>query len=203
MNCILIHGMGRTPLSMLLLYYRLKRAGHCPHLFGYSPAIAALQQVSQRLIQTIESITPNQPYALIGHSLGSVIIRTATRQLTHHLPQACFFLAPPMVACQAARFFARFWLYQLINGEMGQLLAQDKFMADLTLPANTKIYIGIGGPQADWLPFGTQINDGILSAQEAGLGLQTPVMTVPEIHTFIMNSRMITEDIIKTLSQNY
>ncbi|NEO88098.1 MAG: alpha/beta hydrolase [Spirulina sp. SIO3F2] len=200
MHCILIHGMGRTPFSMLPLHYRLKQAGHTSRLFGYLPAIDSLEQVSDRLITIIEQTARNRPYVLIGHSLGSVIIRATVPKLTQHPPQTCFFLAPPMVACQAARFFSRFWPYQFINGEMGQLLTQDQFMSDLTLPANTKIYIGTGGPQADWLPFGNQPNDGILAAREAGLGSQAQVMTVPAMHTFIMNSDAIFEDIIKTLS---
>ena len=37
----------------------------------------------------------------MGHSLGTVIIRTALGQLENRAPCACFFLAPPMVACKA------------------------------------------------------------------------------------------------------
>lgn len=192
--------MGRTPFSMLPLHYRLKQAGHTSRLFGYLPAIDSLEQVSDRLIALINQTTRHRPYVLIGHSLGSVIIRTAVPKLAHHPPRNCFFLAPPMVACQAARFFSQFGLYQFINGEMGQLLTQEEFMANLPLPPNTKIYIGTGAPQADWLPLGTQPNDGILTAQEAGLGSAAAVMTVPAMHTFIMNSSEVFADICKTLS---
>lgn len=199
MNIILLHGMGRTPLSMVLLARRLRAAGHHPQLFGYFAAIDSLEKVSDRLLTTIEHLSPDQPYALIGHSLGSVIIRTTLPKLTR-LPDVCFFLAPPMVACRAARFFARFLPYQLLNGEMGQLLSQDTFMSSLSLPTNTKIYIGTAGPQASWLPLGTQPNDGLLTDQEAGLGSSASVMTVPVTHTFIMNSQVVTEDIIRVLT---
>lgn len=43
MDLILVHGMGRTPLSMLRLRRRLRRAGHHPILFGYSPTFETLQ----------------------------------------------------------------------------------------------------------------------------------------------------------------
>lgn len=37
MDMVLVHGMGRMPLSMLRLHRRLRRSGHHPVLFGYSP----------------------------------------------------------------------------------------------------------------------------------------------------------------------
>jgi hypothetical protein len=37
MDLVLIHGMGRTSLSMLRLRRRLRRAGHNPMLFGLPP----------------------------------------------------------------------------------------------------------------------------------------------------------------------
>ncbi len=51
---------------------------------------------------------------------------------------------------------------------MGQLLADEPFMLQLPMPpVSTRIYAGVGGPRASWLPFGTEANDGILSVSEA------------------------------------
>lgn len=197
LNIVLIHGMGRTPLSMLYLQHRLRKLGYITHLFGYSPILESLQAVTDRLVQLIQTKIGSQPYTLLGHSLGTVIIRNAYPQLSSHLPAACFFLAPPMVACQAAKFFSKVGLYRLLTGEMGQLLAQDSFIDQLTQPPNTKIYVGTGGPRASWLPFGNELNDGILTVAEASGGHQ--VVTVPAIHTFIMNSTPVFEDIAQSL----
>lgn len=197
LNIVLIHGMGRTPLSMLYLQHRLRQLGHTPHLFGYSPTLESLQTVTDRLVQLIQTKIGSQPYALLGHSLGTVIIRNAYPQLSSHPPAACFFLAPPMMACQAAKFFSTVGLYRLLTGEMGQLLAQDSFIDQLPLPPHTKIYVGMGGPRAPWLPFGNELNDGILSVAEASGGHK--VVTVPTIHTFIMNSTPVFEDIAQSL----
>ncbi|KAI9131872.1 alpha/beta hydrolase [Acaryochloris sp. CCMEE 5410] len=194
---MLIHGMGRTPLSMLYLQHRLRKLGHTPHLFGYSPTLESLQTVTDRLVQLIQAQIGFQPYALLGHSLGTIIIRSAYPQLSSHPPAACFFLAPPMMACQAAKFFSKVGLYRLLTGEMGQLLAQARFINQLTLPPHTKIYVGTGGPRASWLPFGNELNDGILTVAEASDGHK--VVTVPAIHTFIMNSTPVFEDIAQSL----
>jgi hypothetical protein len=139
-------------------------------------------------------------YALVGHSLGSVIIRTALGQLGNRLPSACFFLAPPMTACRAARFFSRFWPYRLLMGEMGQLLADETFMHRLPMPPSpTRIYVGVSGPRAAWLPFGMEANDGILGVSEATGAFAALAVEVPALHTFIMNSRQLVDDMVGML----
>ena len=203
MDVVLIHGMGRTPLSMLRLRRRLRRAGHRGVLFGYSPTFETLQGATARLLKLIERRVDTSHYALVGHSLGTVIIRMALGQLQDRLPAACCFLAPPMVACKAARFFSRFRLYRLLTGEMGQVLALESFMRQLPMPAvPTRIYAGIGGPRAAWLPFGMEANDGILSVSEATGRFAADVVEVPSIHTFIMHSKRVAADIASFLAQS-
>lgn len=200
MDVVLIHGMGRTPLSMLRLRRRLRRAGHRPLLFGYSPTFETLQGATARLVKLIERRVDTANYALVGHSLGTVIIRSALGHLENRTPSACFFLAPPMLACQAARFFSRFRLYRWMTGEMGQLLAQDAFMRGLPMPAApTRIYAGVGGPQAAWLPFGSEANDGILSVSEATGKFAAQAIEVPCLHTFIMNATQVFDDMARLL----
>lgn len=200
MDVILIHGMGRTPISMLRLRRHLRRAGHNPMLFGYSPTFETLQGATGRLVRRIGRRVDNAPYALVGHSLGSVIIRSALGQLENRMPAACFFLSPPMVACRAAKTFSRFWLYRVLTGEMGQLLANDAFMQRLPMPpAFTRIYVGTGGPRKRWLPFGMEANDLILSVAEATGGFKALAVEVPALHTFIMHSPQVHDDIIRSL----
>ena len=202
MDLVLIHGMGRTPLSMLRLRRRLRRAGHRPILFGYSPTLETLQGATTRLVKLIDRRVGSGDYALVGHSLGTVIIRTALGQLENRMPAACFFLAPPLLACKAARFFSRFRLYRLLMGEMGQLLADEAFMRQLPMPAvPTRIYAGVGGPRAAWLPFGMDANDGILSVSEATGPFAGDVVEVPSIHTFIMHSKRVAADIASFLAE--
>jgi pimeloyl-ACP methyl ester carboxylesterase len=202
MDVVLIHGMGRTPLSMLRLRRRLRRAGHRAILFGYSPTFESLDGATARLVRLIGRRVRSPRYALVGHSLGAVIIRNALGRLRDRAPTACCFLAPPMVACKAARFFSRFWLYRLLTGEMGQLLADSAFMQQLPLPAApTRIYAGTGGPRAAWLPFGMQPNDGILSVPEATGAFSGEVVEVPSIHTFIMHSKTVAADLVHFLDR--
>lgn len=200
MHAILIHGMGRTPLSMVLLAIRLRLAGIRPHLFGYSAAFEGWQSCASRLTRFIETHTEHDNYIVVGHSLGTVLTRAVLPRLSRP-PKACFLLAPPTIACLAARKFAPLKLYQWLTGEIGQLLAKQEFMAALPQPtAPAKIYAGVGGATGRYSLFGKQPNDGILALHETLLP-QISVLIVPSVHTFIMNARAVAQDIIRLASE--
>ena len=196
MQAILIHGMGRTPASMLILAMRLRSAGIRPHFFAYSAAFERWKTCVNRLESCIHQHTRNDEFIIIGHSLGTVLTRGVLPKLTHK-PVACFFLAPPTKACFAARKLAPLRLYKLLTGEMGQLLANPAFMDSLHLPdMPTKIYAGNAGLRGRYSPFGEQANDGVLSVTETLLP-PIPTETIPAVHTFIMNKKAIADDIVK------
>lgn len=181
---------------MGVLYTRMRMAGFKPHLFGYAPSFETFADCTTRLVAKIQQTLGNQPYALIGHSLGTVLIRGALPALETHPPLACFFLAPPSLACRAARFFADNPLYKLLMGEMGQLLADEHFMAALPKPlSNTWIFAGTKGLPSRLSPFGNTVNDGILTVDETRIGADIPVIEIPATHTFIMNSGLVAEGI--------
>lgn len=186
---------------MLVLRRRLRRRGHRVQLFGYLPTAEGLDSVSDRLARRVMETIGGRPYALAGHSLGTVVIRAAmARGLASNPPRHCFFMAPPMAACKAAKFFSGFMAYRVLTGQMGSLLAQDDFMRDLPMPGNLTVYAGTAGPTGPLSPFGEEPNDGILSLSEASGpdGVQT--IQVPALHTFIMNSRLVSDDIARRLS---
>ena len=195
MDAILIHGMGRTPLAFSLLAARLWNSDIRPRFFGYSVTFERLEGCVQRLERFISHRVGKNEYIIIGHSLGTVITRAALPRLIH-TPLACFLLTPPTQACQMARHFApRPWA-KLLGGEMAQLLADQQFMESipaLNIPA--KIYAGTAGPRGRYSPFRDEPNDSVLTVRET---LLPNVLheTYPVLHTFIMNSKAITQDIV-------
>jgi len=196
MEAILIHGMGRTPAAMSILAARLGRAGIRPHLFGYSVTFERWDECIQRYKNFIERRTQNTDYIIVGHSLGTVLTRATLPRLTHK-PTACFFLAPPTQVTKAARNFAHRYLIRLFMGEIGHVLTDRQFMETLPLPSvPTKIYAGTAGPRGRYSPFGEELNDGLLTVNETLLP-SVPMQTVPSLHTFIMNSKVVTQDIVR------
>jgi hypothetical protein len=56
MHLLLVHGMGRTPLSMRRLARDLRRAGHDVHQLGYSAALESVAQIARRVRDRLEGI---------------------------------------------------------------------------------------------------------------------------------------------------
>jgi hypothetical protein len=196
LNAILIHGMGRTPIAMSILAARLRMSNIRTHLFGYSVTFEAWDDCIQRLENFITKRVNTNQYIMIGHSLGAVLTRATLPRLTPK-PSACFLLASPTRVCKAARNLTHYPFAKLLGGEIGQLLADQQFME--SLPATgvpTKIYAGTGGPRGRYSPFGEEPNDGVLTVAETLLpGI--PIQTIPVLHTFIMNSKVVTRDIVR------
>jgi pimeloyl-ACP methyl ester carboxylesterase len=198
MQAILIHGMGRTPLSQLLLAKRLRRHGFRTHLFGYS-TLQSFNTCVTRLASRVQAVESQEPFVLIGHSLGCVLIRAVLPRLEPIRPVACFFLAPPSKVTKAARFFAKNSLYRLLTRDSGQLLANEAFMESLPIPAvPVRVYSGTAGFKGRFSPFKQEDNDGILAISETQLNTDHNVIRVPTIHTFIMKSAFVSNDIAAT-----
>ncbi|WP_211454516.1 esterase/lipase family protein [Collimonas antrihumi] len=194
-HAILVHGMGRTPVSMLLLAKRLRAAGITTHLFAYSAAFERWLPCVERLRKFITSRVGDQRFIIIGHSLGCVLTRAVLPHLAR-APELGVFLAPPTMASSYAIKLAQWRLFRLLTGEMGQLLARQDFMDSLPVPdIPLRVYAGIKGPRGRWMPFGDEPNDGILSVTEVQLGA-VPVQLLPTIHTVIMNSRQVASEIV-------
>ena len=201
MDAILLHGMGRTPLAMSILAARLRAAGIHPHLFGYSVTFERWDGCVQRLTRFVTKRVGDREYIMIGHSLGTVLTRASLPYLTHK-PAACFLLTPPTRACKAARHFAPKPWVKLLGGEMAQLLADQGFMESIPVPSvPTKIYAGTAGPRGRHSPFGDEPNDSVLMVKEMMLP-DVLLQTVPVLHTFIMNSKIVTRDIVEIAQSN-
>jgi pimeloyl-ACP methyl ester carboxylesterase len=198
MHAILVHGMGRTPLSQLLLAKRLRRHGFAVHLFGYS-TLQSFNTCVARLASRVRALDTQKPFVLVGHSLGCVLIRAVLPMLEPIRPVACFFLAPPSKVTKAARFFAKNSLYRLLTRDSGQLLADEAFMESLPKPAvPVRVYAGTAGFKGRLSAFKQEDNDGILAVSETLLNADDHVVRVPTIHTFIMNSAIVSRDIAAT-----
>jgi pimeloyl-ACP methyl ester carboxylesterase len=200
MRAILVHGMGRSPLSQLLLAKRLRASGIRVDLFGYSTFLPFNTSVN-RLVRRVAALGDEEPFILVGHSLGCVLIRAALPRLGRRRPSGCFLLAPPNVVPRAARFFASNPLYRFFTRDSGQLLSDEAFMAALPVPEGTvRVYAGTAGYKGKLSPFRKEPNDGILSVSETMLSADDAPMLVPALHTFIMNSALVANDIVSTVA---
>ncbi len=207
MRVFLIHGMGRTPVSMWILARRLKRAGYRPSLFGYAVTLADLEAIKARFVDRVRKVLaadagpagdgdsaagdsanaePSPRYAIVGHSLGNLVARLASPELPAGFCRFAM-LAPPNRPPVMAHTLKENGLFRVFTRDAGRRLADDGFFASLPVPrVPSMIVAGNAGPRASWLPFAGRPNDAILEVDETRLE-GVPMIEVPGIHSFLMN----------------
>ncbi len=193
MRALLLHGLGRSPLSMALLGHHLRQAGHLPESFGYLPLAESYDGIQVRLVARARVLDARgEPWVAIGHSLGGLLLRdtiaTARPVALQHLimlgtPNRLPRLAPRASAC---------WLFRWLAGDCGRKLADPDYFATLAMPdVPITIIAGTRGPRSRWSPFGDAPNDGVVALDETRLRPDDPIDTFPVLHTFMMNDRAV------------
>jgi hypothetical protein len=202
MRLLLVHGMGRTPLSLGRLTRFLKQTGYRPERLGYVAAVEGFDRIRTRVRRRLEALArTGEPYAVIGHSLGGLALRAALSGLEPapvHLIMLATPNQPPRLACRLHGL----WPYRLVCGESGQLLARQEFFAQLPLPRLPyTIIAGSAGPCGPRSPFGQDANDWIVAVEETKI---TPAdrPTILQVgHTFMMNDGRVHAAIRRALEQ--
>jgi pimeloyl-ACP methyl ester carboxylesterase len=203
MQVLLVHGMGRTPLSMLRLGRKLRRAGHTVDLLGYVAAVESFARIVLRVQERFARTATRGRYVVVGHSLGGLLTRVALegRSSSYTGPAHLIMLGTPNRPPRQARRYGKLLAYQWINGECGRLLMQEEFFARLpplsipyTIVAGTR-----GGP--DRSAFGDEPNDGVVAVSETLVVPSDRPITVPARHTFMMNDRRVFAAILQVLQR--
>jgi len=189
MRVLLVHGLGRTPLSMWRLGRDLRRAGAQPRLFGYVPAIERFDRIVRRLQRQMEQLAKAE-YAAVGHSLGGLLLRVAVAQLAPGMrpPKHLIMLGTPNQSPRLARRIQRRFVYRIISGDAGKVLASPIRMAGLPVPSVPMTVIaGTGRPTFSWGLFPGEANDGLVAVSETRIGSHEEHIEMKVWHTFMMN----------------
>jgi pimeloyl-ACP methyl ester carboxylesterase len=201
MQVLLIHGMGRTPLSLLRLRREIRRSGHTADLVGYVAAVEPLARIVRRVGEHCARVAEAGRYVIVGHSMGGLLARMALGGDPSSVPSPAhlIMLGTPNQPPRQARRYGRLLPYRWINGECGQRLMQPEFFAGLpplaipyTIVAGT-----LGGP--DRRSFGDEPNDGVVALNETLVSSADRPIVFPVRHTFMMNDRRVRALILQIL----
>lgn len=180
----LVHGMGRSRLSMVLLAARLRRAGFRTVNVPYAQALSSLGEVSGDLRRRAAR-TAGGRYHIVGHSLGAVIIRHGF--LAGYPPGLgrVVMLAPPNSPPHLAKKLVSFAPYRWYCGDSGRRLADPGFYAALPVP--TVDFAVLAGDRGTRLN-SPEPNDGVVTVAETRLGGMKAFRVLRRTHTFLMNA---------------
>ena len=201
MKIILIHGLSRTPLSLISLANYLKQRGGNTELFGYLAFAETFDAIVERLQLRLQIIANQENYCIVTHSLGALLIRAALGQTLLQEPQHVVMLGPPNQLPRLALSAWRFPLFRWWTGQCGFNLTNPVFFATLPkLLSPYTIIAGIGGSRGLWSPFGDELNDGIVALSETRLSEEDKIVQLPVIHTFMMNNERVQQEVGQLLS---
>jgi triacylglycerol lipase len=183
---ILLHGQGRTRLSMVILSKRFRSTGYQTANFPYNQTSDSLDEISDQLIGFIREKVKTTSYHLIGHSLGNVIIRNAFREEYPAGLGKIVMLAPPNRPAHLAKRLNKNPIYRWLTGDSGQKLSEEEFYRDLPVP---KVPFGIlAGDKGQSLTF-SEPNDAVVTVESTKLEGMADWLLLHHGHTFIMNCR--------------
>lgn len=191
-HALLVHGLGRTPLSLAYLGRTLARAGLRPGYFGYYAWAESHSRILERLSARLAALAPMGPVTLVGHSLGGLLLRQAVPRIPGLQVQHLVMLGTPNQPPRMARRADRWPPFRLLTRSCGRALADPAVFAALPEPTYPcTVIAGDRGRTGRWSFFGDDRNDGFVAVDEAWLAPQTPLLVLPVRHTFMMNDAAV------------
>lgn len=199
---VLVHGLGRSPSSMLILGQRLRWAGYRVAIAEYPSLTAPFAEQLDTMRAIVEECCPDASRVhFVGHSLGALVIRG---YLEEHRPDSLgrvVLLAPPNQGSLFVDWLEEMQLASEMLGPVGSALGTDTTDLPANLP-HPDYEVGIIAGNRSTQPIGPPAipgpDDGIVSIEQARIG-DVPMLVLPRSHAFIANSRHTATAVIRFL----
>jgi pimeloyl-ACP methyl ester carboxylesterase len=200
---IVVHGLGRTSASMVVLATRLERAGFDVIRFGYPSRSEPMEVLVALLGDAVSACCADagKTTHFVTHSMGGVLVRSYLAQQREPHRGHVVMLSPPSRGSEIVDAFADSPMLQSVLGPAGSTLGTDPAALVHRL---RPIRFGLGiitgdrslNPITSWIIPGP--DDGKVGVDRARLD-GASFLVLPATHTFIMNRRDVTEEIVHFL----
>lgn len=202
MKILLIHGLGRSPLTVFGLSQYLQQAGYQTELFGYSSIVETYAQIIERLQNRLIDLETGC-YGIVAHSLGAVLVRSALTSKPELTPAPVILLGPPNQSPRVAQLAQRFSPLSPWAGECVRNLANPNFYQGLpALELPHAIIAGTDGPRGPWSFFGEEVNDGVLTLNEMQVSQCDRKVMLPVKHTQMWDHPLVQQAILQILAES-
>lgn len=189
---VLLHGLGRTDLSMLPLEEPLAQAGFEVRNIGYPSMDASPQELVDFLAGELEACCAEAAQLnFVTHSLGGILTRA---YLAQHSPKnlgRVVMLAPPNHGSELADSLAENSLFELVMGPTAVELGTGPDSLPNRLPP-PDFELGVIAGRDSVNPLGTLLipgeSDGTVSVESTQVRGMKDFLIIPASHTFIMFS---------------
>jgi len=202
---ILLHGLGRTNLSMLALELalRLDYTVVNPNYPSTRKSIEELTYVVEEGIKECQKRSATQIH-FVTHSLGGILVRKYFQDRVVPEAKRVVMLAPPNHGSEIADHYKDSWWYQFTTGPAGQELGtEEESLPNVLKPIPLEVGIIAGTRSSDpWFDFLISGDgDGKVAVSSTRLHEMKDFILFHKGHTFIANSTEVIEQVEHFLKQ--
>ena len=186
---ILLHGLGRTRLSMGWAARRMGQAGFETACIGYPSLRKPIEELAEHVASRLPDSGDGRLHFLT-HSLGGIVLRSLVALNRPEKMGRAVMLSPPNRGAAAATRLRDLPLYRWITGPAGQQIGDDAGSLPNRLgPVDFELGVITGNRGTTPLSlFLKGENDGAVTVEEALVEGTADFRVVRRGHTFIMNS---------------
>jgi triacylglycerol lipase len=176
---VLLHGLGRSHLSMTALQFALENEGYQVWNRGYASRRATVEELAPVVGEAIDDCRARgaQRVHFVTHSMGGILVRAYFRD--HEVPEAgrVVMLAPPNRGSAVVDANRDRWWFRMATGPAGQQLGTGPDSLPNTLPP-LPLEVGVIAGRYD----------GKVSIRSTRLAEMKDHLVVDSAHTFLMNT---------------
>jgi len=186
---VLLHGMGRTTVSMRRTAQRLESLGWNTRRIGYPSLTRPIERLAEHVAERLAGETGRLHF--VTHSLGGLVLRRLLHTQRPANLGRVVMLAPPNRGSRLARRFSRMGR---VVPAVRQLALPVEDLDRLLGPVDFEVLVIAGSRAAGPMRWLTRTaNDGLVSVDETFATGRDDALIVPRGHTFIMDSPEVLE----------
>lgn len=205
-SVVLLHGLGRTPLAMWPLRFRLTVAGYHVLNCGYPSTLQPIEQLSQVVGQARARCLAEGADIVhfVTHSLGGILVR---HYFSHHSAEhvgRVVMLGPPNQGSEVVDQLRDTWWFRLITGPAGQQLGTEPESLPNTLgtpPLEIGVIAGRRSSDPWFKRFFSGSNDGKVSVERARLVGMKDFVVVDAGHTLLASNSDVQQQVLNFLRE--